>query len=132
MKKTKMKKGKKGKKKGLTGAQEAVVALMLVDCALIAGRGAATKRVSLEAAKFWAKGYKKTFSEAVFNGADYEADREGVLLMGLLLGRRAKELAGNSMEISRAMAKQASKEISNEHDCGAGGGIYCPPGNFDF
>ena len=116
----------------LTLAQQKKVEMMLVDCALAAGRGAGKKKVSLEAAKFWAKGYKKTFAGAVNQNAPYETDRPGVLAMGLRLGRRAKELAGTNPEISRANAKKASQEISIDVRCKAGGGIYCPPGNFDF
>jgi hypothetical protein len=105
---------------------------MLVDCAFAAGRGAGRKKISFEAAQFWAKGYKKTFAAALNNGADFESDRDGVLLMGVKLGRRARDLAGTNPVISRANAKKASKEISLSIACGAGGGQYCPPGNFDF
>ena len=111
----------------LTPAQQKKVELMLVDCALAAGRGLGRKKVSLEAAKFWAKSYKKSFAAALFNGANYEQDRPGVLLMGVKLGRRAKQLAGSNPKVSKANAKKASNEISTDVGCGAGGGIYCPP-----
>ena len=112
----------------LSPAKQALVNVMLVDCALAAGRGVGTKKVSLKAAKFWATSYKKSFGDALHNKANYVKDRNGVLLMGLKLGRTARKLAGTKKAIGKAEAKKASKIISLDKSCGAGGGQYCPPG----
>lgn len=101
---------------------------VLVEVAVATGRGAGAKKLASEAAQFWAKKYKRTIAEAFFNGGVWEDDRAAVLIMARKLGREAKRLAGASATISLPNAKKASKKISMDPTCGAGGGRYCPPG----
>ena len=116
----------------LSRAMQAQVEVMLVDCAIAVGRGVGTKKVSLAAARLWAKAYSRSFSEALLSAADYESDRKVVVLMGVKLGRKARQLAGTKKEIGKAEAKKASKLINLDKACGADGPKYCPLGNFDL
>lgn len=103
---------------------------MLVDTMLYVGRGVGAKKVRIEAAQFWADLYATSFANAIINGADWKTNRDGVLLMATKLGRKARELAG-TREITKSVAKRASKAISKDPTCTAtvtvaGGGRFCP------
>jgi hypothetical protein len=104
---------------------------MLVDAMLCVGRGVGAKKVTIEAAQFWADLYATSIANAIVNGAEWKTNRDGVLLMATKLGRKAKELAG-TRNITKSIAKRASKAISEDPTCTAtvtvaGGGRFCPP-----
>jgi hypothetical protein len=101
---------------------------ILVEVAVATGKGTGTKKLSTKAAEFWAAKYKASIANALFNGGVWKKDRTAVLVMAHKLGRQAKLLAGPKKAISLSNAKKASKIISLDPTCGAGGGRYCPPG----
>lgn len=100
---------------------------ILVECAVATGKGTGNKKLSSQAAEFWATMYKASIANALNNGGIWKDDRAPVLVMARKLGRQARLLAGTSGTISKANAKKASKIISLDRTCGAGGGRYCPP-----
>lgn len=100
---------------------------ILVELAIVTGRALGTKKLAPGAADFWAATYKKSIANALHSGGVWSEDRTGVLKMALKLGRRAKLLAGKGKTVTKANAKKASKIISTDPTCSAGGGRYCPP-----
>lgn len=100
---------------------------LLVDCAIATGKGLGNKKLALGAAEFWAERYKKSITDALVNGGVWRQDRNAVLVMARKLGRQARLLAGSNATVTKANAKKASKIISRDPTCGAGGGRYCPP-----
>jgi hypothetical protein len=100
------------------------VDFILADTAIAVGRGVGSKEVVPAAVKFWRATYRKSITEAIKNGAVYKDDRRAVLLMSVKLGRTARRLAKKG-KVTKAVAKKATKIISNDPTCGAGGGRYC-------
>jgi len=106
---------------------------LIVDAAIAAGRGLGAMGVSQGAVDVWAKGYKASFSRVLGTTPNWKKDRPKVLAQGVRLGRLARKLAKaeGQKEISRKIAKKASKAIANDPRCNSilppGSGKYCPP-----
>ena len=106
---------------------------LIVDAALAAGRGLGTMSVSQGATDVWAEGYRKSFSRVLLTNPNWKKDRPKVLAQAVRLGRLARQLAKaeGRTEITRKIAKKASKVIANDQRCNSilppGSGKYCPP-----
>ena len=106
---------------------------LIVDAALAAGRGIGTMSVSQGAIDVWAQGYMKSFSRVLGTNPNWKQDRPKVLAQAVRLGRLARQLAKKERrtEITRKIAKKASKIIANDKRCNSilppGSGKYCPP-----
>lgn len=96
---------------------------ILAETAIALGRGIGSKDVVPAAVEFWRVTYEKSIGDALANKAVWKDDRRAVLLMSIKLGRTARRLAGD--RITKANAKKATRIISKDPTCGAGGGRYC-------
>jgi hypothetical protein len=100
---------------------------IIVECAIAVGKALGDKKVPTKTAKFWAKMYEKSITEALINKGVWARDRRGVLVMAKKLGKVTRRLTGSNDSVTVAVAKKASAIISKDPACPGGGGKYCPP-----